>query len=85
MLGTLERNYSSVVVVCDVNGKVYDDYHFLVQSRKRFKKNAETPNIVVIGLDSVARLYFHSHMPKTVKYLESLGMYEMLGYTKGEN
>ncbi|CAG7829228.1 unnamed protein product [Allacma fusca] len=82
---TYVTKYDAVVVICNVRGDVYDDYHAIVRRKTPVPSNTDVPNVVIIGLDSVSRFHFHTLMPKTKQALDELGSIEMLGYMKVHN
>lgn len=54
--------------------------------KSRDKDENRPPNILILGLDSTARLNFRRNMFKTLKMLEKIEAVEIFGYTKvGEN
>jgi hypothetical protein len=77
-----------VKVVCSLDNKViYRNYHAFVHIKpeveKRIQntcKNMKRLSVLVLGIESVSRLNFYRHMPKTKSVLESMHAIELLGY-----
>ena len=47
------------------------------------KETEEKLNVIIFGTDSVSRLNFRRHLPKTYEYLtKELGAFEFLGFNK---
>ncbi|GBL97185.1 hypothetical protein AVEN_144621-1 [Araneus ventricosus] len=83
-----------VAVSCKLNGKQYEQYFPLVRLKENVEveRNSLVPpnpnlNVILIGIDSVSKLNFLRHFPRTHAFLnEKLKPFEMNGYTKvGDN
>ena len=82
-------------VVCRVDNQVvHTNYHAFVPikldvekicqntSKNILNKKKERLSVLVLGMDSVSRLNFHRHMPKTESILQSMHAIELFGYNK---
>ncbi|XP_055949661.1 uncharacterized protein LOC129983955 [Argiope bruennichi] len=87
-------NEDYVAVSCNINGQKHDQYLPLVRFRDDVEeeRNSMVPptpalNVILIGIDSVSKLNFLRHFPRTHAFLnEKLKPFEMNGYTKvGDN
>ncbi|XP_023235860.1 uncharacterized protein LOC111635199 [Centruroides sculpturatus] len=64
----------------------------LEEEKSKLEKDSPIPspnkfNIILLGIDSISKLNFYRHLPRTLKYLrETLGAIELHGYNKvGDN
>ncbi|XP_025191967.1 uncharacterized protein LOC112592180 [Melanaphis sacchari] len=76
-----------VEVVCTLNSNIiYKYYHIFIRPTSSVinRKDGDV-SVLVLGLDSVSRMNFHRHMPKTSAFLSKIGTVEMLGYNKVED
>lgn len=83
-----------VAVRCPIRNQTFEQYFPLVRLRKEVEdernlRSLPKPrlNVILAGIDSVSKLNFVRHFPRTRKFLkEKLFAYEMKGYTKvGDN
>ncbi|CAL1265563.1 unnamed protein product [Larinioides sclopetarius] len=83
-----------VAVSCKLNGMQYEQYFPLVPLKQHVEaeRSSIAPpnpalNVILIGIDSVSKLNFLRHFPRTHAFLnEKLKPFEMNGYTKvGDN
>ena len=88
--------FNSIVVTCSVKNKtVLTTLHYILQPRKVQKKLnywnesqvKNQLNVIFFGTDSVSRLNFHRHLPKSLHFLRKhLNALEFYGYNKvGDN
>lgn len=49
---------------------------------KEMNPNVSAYNVLVLGIDAVSRLNLYRTMPKTVRYLKSMGAVDLSGYNK---
>ncbi|GBL97188.1 hypothetical protein AVEN_144622-1 [Araneus ventricosus] len=87
-------NEDYVGTSCNIKGKTYEQFLPLVPLKEDVEKerNSIVPpnpalNVILIGIDSVSKLNFLRHFPRTHAFLnEKLKPFEMNGYTKvGDN
>ncbi|XP_055950879.1 uncharacterized protein LOC129984966 [Argiope bruennichi] len=79
-----------VNVSCNIKGSKYEQYITLVPLKEAVEEERNslippnpTLNVILIGIDSVSKLNFLRHFPKTHAFLsEKLTPFEMNGYTK---
>ncbi|GIX91787.1 hypothetical protein CEXT_330881 [Caerostris extrusa] len=87
-------NEDYVGVACPFKSELFHQYFPLVRLKKEIEEERDkivnpTPklNVILVGVDSVSKLNFLRHFPRTYKFInEKLTPFEMNGYTKvGDN
>ncbi|KAH8245071.1 hypothetical protein KR032_004427, partial [Drosophila birchii] len=80
---------SGIVAECHAARKagktVQEDAFPLVQvsyHRAGGTPNPKKPSVLLLGLESISRMNFKRNMPKTAKFVEQEGWFEMKGYNK---
>lgn len=88
---SIQVNHDYVRVQCYyLNEIVYDDF-FLFNTNKEklvFKRNThfKSPNVLMLGFESMSRMNFLRTLKKTAKFLRSRGSIQLLAYNKlGDN
>ncbi|XP_054257996.1 uncharacterized protein LOC128982936 [Macrosteles quadrilineatus] len=81
-----ESQFIFVFCLDDNKTIVYQNMHAGVVKVDRFtedrKRDPNSLNVILLGIDSMSRLNFYRTMPKTVSYLHTHGWVEMKGYNK---
>ncbi|XP_015929490.2 uncharacterized protein [Parasteatoda tepidariorum] len=81
-------DYDHIAVTCNFsNNYTHEQYIPLVRLKDKNEDNASTNptslNVILLGIDSVSKLNFFRHFPKTKAFLkDKMNTFDMKGYTK---
>ncbi|CAG2166375.1 unnamed protein product [Oppiella nova] len=78
------RGHGLVAITCVLGKEKYVKAIPLIPdlSIKAHNESQNLPNILFVGLDSISRLNFDRHFPKTIQFLDRHDFYTMYGYNK---